>query len=333
MTASVRLSNFLHLVGAHCSSTSVQNVLRYDGIELSEAMVFGLGAGLGFWYLHDPDTSPTHRFNGRAPDLEGNFYRHIGHLLQWAEEWSPTEMAAQLSAGRPLLAQTDIYHLPYYDPPVHFPGHGIVVTGIDLPAQTIDLADIQSPDHYTIALADFQQAVGHYHPPMLWSNHWAAPPKLTADRVATEIVTPETLRQSILTVTQRMLTPPDKSEGLPAMQQMAEVLPTWGEAPDFVWAARFAYQAIEKRGTGGGGFRTLYSAFLAEAEAHLPALATIDSAQRTNALGEQWRVLAGHFKQIFIKQEPTKFQAASAVLQQIVDEEAGLMAALAQAAQ
>ncbi|MEZ4861469.1 MAG: DUF4872 domain-containing protein [Caldilineaceae bacterium] len=328
MTTVAQLPNFPHRVGAHCSSTSIQNVLRYDGVELSEAMVFGLGAGLGFWYIHDETASPTYRFNGRAPDLESNFYRHVGQPLQWVERWSPAAMATALTASRPLLAQTDIYHLPYYEPRVHFPGHGVVVTGIDLTAQTVDLADIHSPDLLTIPLTDFQQAMAHASPPMLWPNRWVAPPKLTPT-----LVTPDMLRTAILTAAQRMLHPPSAAEGIGAMTHMAEQLPTWGAAPDFVWAARFAYQAIEKRGTGGGGFRTLYGDFLAEAEQYLPELVAVDAATRMKAIGMQWRELAGYFKQVFVEHDATPFASASSLLQKIAIKECMLMEVLARAVQ
>ena len=40
----------------------------------------------------------------------------------------------------------------------------------------------------------------------------------------------------------------------------------WPEAADdWQWCARFRYQVIERRGTGGGNFRLMYSRFLEEA--------------------------------------------------------------------
>ena len=45
---------------------------------------------------------------------------------------------------------------------------------------------------------------------------------------------------------------------------------------DWQWCARFNYQTIERRGTGGGNFRLMYSRFLGEAgyeEAELAATA------------------------------------------------------------
>ena len=42
------VANFSHQPGLHCASTALADVMRYQGHPLSEAMCFGLGAGLGF---------------------------------------------------------------------------------------------------------------------------------------------------------------------------------------------------------------------------------------------------------------------------------------------
>ena len=55
-------------------------------------------------------------------------------------------------------------------------------------------------------------------------------------------------------------------EGLPALRRFAAEVGDWPEAAeDWQWCARFLYQVIERRGTGGGNFRKMYSRFLAEA--------------------------------------------------------------------
>ncbi|MFT7587460.1 MAG: hypothetical protein ACI9EW_003902 [Cellvibrionaceae bacterium] len=103
------LPNFTHIVGWHCSSTSISNAAKFDGIPMSEAMAFGLGAGLGFQYWDIPANSPRYSFNGRASGLERKFFEHIGHPAVWAAEWSPAKMADVLANGRPILCVTDIY--------------------------------------------------------------------------------------------------------------------------------------------------------------------------------------------------------------------------------
>jgi hypothetical protein len=54
--------------------------------------------------------------------------------------------------------------------------------------------------------------------------------------------------------------------GLDAVRRLAEEAGSWPEvAEDWQWCARFGYQVIERRGTGGGAFRLMYSRFLEEA--------------------------------------------------------------------
>ena len=54
-------------------------------------------------------------------------------------------------------------------------------------------------------------------------------------------------------------------EGLPALRRFASEVGDWPqELEDWQWCARFCYQVIERRGTGGGNFRLMYSRFLRE---------------------------------------------------------------------
>ena len=64
-----------------------------------------------------------------------------------------------------------------------------------------------------------------------------------------------------------MIEPPlGEYEGLPALRRFAAEVGDWpAQVADWQWCARFNYQVIERRGTGGGNFRLMYSRFLAEA--------------------------------------------------------------------
>jgi hypothetical protein len=169
------LADFPHVANIHCSSSSIQDVLRYDGQEFSEPMIFGLGAGLGFFYFDSDRFAPTLRFNGRADDLEGKFYRLQGAPLDWHGRWDPGAMLGSLQSNRPLLAQTDLYYLPYYTDlsldremqQLHFPLHGVVITGVDTDARTVTVADTFSPAQQTITLDDLHGAVEGVGAPMM----------------------------------------------------------------------------------------------------------------------------------------------------------------------
>ena len=58
--------------------------------------------------------------------------------------------------------------------------------------------------------------------------------------------------------------------GLTALDTWISDLPRWQSTGDWRWTTRFAYQVIEKRGTGGCGFRTMYAEFLSEAARYVP---------------------------------------------------------------
>ena len=50
---------YVHTPGHHCGSTALRNLLAFHGVEISEEMAFGLGAGACFYYVALEDASPT----------------------------------------------------------------------------------------------------------------------------------------------------------------------------------------------------------------------------------------------------------------------------------
>ena len=95
-----------------------------------------------------------------------------------------------------------------------------------------------------------------------------------------------------------MLEPPfGEFGGLPALERLAAEAGSWPEAvEDWQWCARFAYQVIERRGTGGGAFRLMYSRFLEEAGREEAPLAA--------AAAARWTELAGAFHAASESEEP-----------------------------
>jgi hypothetical protein len=81
------------------------------------------------------------------------------------------------------------------------------------------------------------------------------------------------------------------------MTWLAE-LDAWQDLDDWQWCARFTYQIIEKRGTGGGGFRLMYADFLNEAAAHLPQIAAVELDSQMRRLAAAGTELALSLRQV-----------------------------------
>ncbi len=111
--------------------------------------------------------------------------------------------------------------------------------------------------------------------------------------------------------------------GIPAMRTLAEDLPSWGEAKDWSWAARFGYQVIVKRGAAGSFFRTLYADFLRESAPLVPELGEAKLAECMDGIAARWRELAAVLKQQSEREscEPALFTTAGRLAAQLANDE------------
>jgi hypothetical protein len=280
---------YVHTPGNHCGSTALRNLLAFHGIELSEEMAFGLGAGACFYYLVIDGTSPSRWFNGRTARLEESFRDLTGAALELRTFPEGDDTAAwagaraEVDAGNPVLLLTDIYHLDHYGNSAHFPGHAVVLAGYG--DGVARLSDTGFEELQDTRLENLARARHSGHPAYPLEGHMFTV-SAAVDRAQLEAAVPLAIAQAA-----REMVEPAWGEfaGLPAVERLAAEAGSWPElAEDWQWCARFAYQVIERRGTGGGAFRLMYSRFLAEvgrAEAPLAA-----------AAAARWTELAEAFK-------------------------------------
>lgn len=175
------VKGFIHQKGAHCESKSLQDVLNWAGFPVSEAMVFGLDATMGFIFM---DSVPGS--GGTIKDWSGGMPFFIGGkqgtlsaqslacrvLGATCDEQSFTsadrawEVAqAYLAKGQPLAILVDMYYLPYHSTyhQFHFGRHAVALAGWD-PARKVALvADVEFDDLQEISLVDLKQARGSPH--------------------------------------------------------------------------------------------------------------------------------------------------------------------------
>jgi len=257
---------YRHLPGNHCGSTALRNLLAFHGLTVSEEMAFGLGAGACFYYVALEDESPSRFFNGRVGHLEEQFLELTGAPLRLRtfpdadSAWSAARDAVD-EASPPLLL-TDLYYLDHYGRSAHFPGHAVVLAGYD--DSHAYLSDTAFPELQRTSTESLREARHGEHPVFPLAGHMVTlePGAELADvRAAAPAAIARNARQ--------MLAPElGEFQGLPALRRFAAEIGTWPDrVTDWRWCARFGYQVIERRGTGGGNFRLMYSRFLSECAA------------------------------------------------------------------
>jgi hypothetical protein len=279
---------YIHRPGHHCGSTALRNLLAFHGTEISEEMAFGLGAGACFYYVALEEASPSRWFNGRTARLEENFNELTGGALELrtfeegdGDAWRAASEA--VDEGRPALLLTDLYHLDHYGNSAHFPGHAVVLAGYD--EEVALLSDTGFEELQTTRLENLDRARHGSHPAYPLSGHMFT----VSGRIAKERLR-EAIPAAIERAAQAMVEPEFRAfSGMDAVRRLAAEAGDWPqEAEDWAWCARFGYQVIERRGTGGGAFRLMYSRFLEEAgRAEAPLAA--EAAARWTELAEAFR--------------------------------------------
>jgi hypothetical protein len=286
---------YAHRSGNHCGSTALRNMLAFGGLECSEELVFGLGDGACFYYVVLDGQSPSRFTNGRTARLEEQFVELTGAPLRLETDDDPErtwELARDVvDSGRPALLLTDLYYLDHYGRSAHFPGHAVVLAGYD--DELAYLSDTGFEELQTTRLDSLKEARHGDFPVFPLSGNMFHVPE------GTEV--PD-LRAAIPRAVERaastMIEPPlGDFEGLPALRRFAAEVGEWPEAAeDWQWCARFCYQVIERRGTGGGNFRLMYSRFLDEAGYEEAALAAEAAAD--------WTVLAATLQEASERDDP-----------------------------
>lgn len=304
---------FAHETGKHCGTTSVRGLLAFHGHRYSEAMCLGLAGGLDAAYAVADEMSPTRFLGGRHFFLEEDCFKRLGvgvtvmrtddAALAWS--WVRDE----IDAGRPAMIQVDIRWLEYYRTKTHFGGHKILVVGYDDEAETALVSDSEFPEIQELPQASLAKARAGSVVPWALRNDWfcvEVPPTL----VALETAVPA----AIADLAARMTAERGELLGLAALDRAAREMPHWGEAADWQWCARFNYQMIEKRGTGGGAFRKLYARFLREAEAVCDDVRRLGLVEQMDAIATAWTRLAACLREISERDQPAGFDVAAALL-------------------
>lgn len=304
------VAGFEHRPGVHCGSTAMSDVLRHQGHDLSEAMCFGLGSGIGLAYLRDFGI-PSRVFHGRTLAMERDLCDTLGVTLVSVMEPDPgaawRRVRAHVDGGLAVVLQTDVRFLPHYRSTLPFNGHRVVLAGYDPADEAALVADTQFEGFQRVPQADLRAARGSDGPPAGPSqNLWW---EIAAPRELPDLG--DCIRRALRRAGAALLASPIPQLGIGALEQFAAELPDWGRLPDAKLCAQFGYQVIEKRGTGGALFRRLYHRFLVEAATRVPAVVPAGLPDLVAQAADAWTTLAHQLREAAVAPNPDFAPAAT----------------------
>jgi len=305
------IDKITHRPGRHCASSAIRDLIEFHGTHLTEAMCFGLGAGLGITYLELPDAPVPFMTHVRSLGYEKRVFENLGVPFAWSTYRSPDEAAQALDelldAGRPALLLTDIFHLPYFGSRTHFPGHAIMAWQRIPSAASVLVTDTDRPHPVSVEREALARARFSYQSPFVHHGDLFAPESIAPD------VSPERISDAIRENAALLLTG-DPHSGLRALDTWINDLPRWETTGDWRWTTRFAYQVIEKRGTGGGGFRQMYAEFLADASLTDKRIRSHQLPMLMGECAQQWTELAMQLKSASESEHFPSLRIANAII-------------------
>jgi hypothetical protein len=263
-------------------------------------------------------------FHGRTPTLESDFGKNTGidfvDRIETDDDEAWRALRERLRTGEPVMLSTDTFYLGYHNTTSHFPGHRCVAVGYDDETESVWIADRKFEQYQRCSFDELRQSRNASDYPVKCHNQWGD------FGAGIEFGRPfdEAIRQAMRRNANEMLEPrADQPTGIPAMRALADEFASWADVEDWSWAARFGYQVVIKRGAAGSFFRTLYSAFLRESEAHVPAIREAELADRMDRIAEHWRDLAAILKEQSEREQcdPSLFERAGDVAGRLADAE------------
>lgn len=297
--------DFEHRQSAHCESGVTGNLLReLSGGKLTEPLAFGIGAGL--FYVYIPfikiNKGPAIAFRTLPGWIFQRTCRSLGIPVVRkkfsSREKAETFLMDRLSEGRPVGCQVGVYYLSYFPKEYrfHFNAHNLIVYG-------------KEGDNYLISdpIMEYPTTLTSYELERVRFAKGALAPKgqvyypefkgeISDDRIR------KAIKSGIAKNVQNMLRIPGPFAGIKGIRFTAKRIRKWREKLGLETAKLYLAQLVrmqEEIGTGGGGFRYIYAAFLQEAHGYLPQDELLEISKLFTQSGDLWRTAAVHAAGIY----------------------------------
>lgn len=291
--------DFEHRQSAHCESGVITSLLQNAGVgQITEPLSFGIGAGLFYVYIpfikinNGPAiafrTFPGLIFQRTCKALGIQMVRKKFRSKEKAEEF----LKQTLADGQPAGCQVGVYYLSYFprEYRFHFNAHNLIVFG-------------KEDDNYLISdpIMEHATTLTSYELERVRFAKGALAPKgqIYFPLKGQHPVDDERMRKAIVSGIKRnvnqMLRIPGWFAGTKGIDYTAKHIRKWRDKLGNEKAGLYLAQLVrmqEEIGTGGGGFRYIYAAFLQQAHAYVKRDEVLALSEKFTEAGDLWRTSA-----------------------------------------
>ncbi len=292
---------FDHRMSSHCENGVTRNLLKHQGVDISEAMVFGIGAGMFFAYLPfiKLHGMPVFSFRPMPGHIFNTATKNLGIKVHSQKFRSPAKAMAKLDAnlvkGIPTGMVVGVYHLSYFPPQYrfHFNAHNIVGIGKEDGKYLISdpiMEDIESLTYEELVRVRFAKGTGSPKGKMYG---------IECNKGLTD------LNSAIIKGIKKNVTQMLYYKGIvgvDGINYLSKKIRKWPKKYGDKKAERFLGQIVrmqEEIGTGGAGFRFLYASFLQEAAQKLESTKLDSLSSDMTQIGDLWREFAINASRIY----------------------------------
>ena len=293
--------NFTHHQSAHCENGVVSNLMKHHGFNVSEPMVFGIGSGLLFCYIPflKVNHAPAITYRAMPGFIFKRFAKRVGIKIERQKFKDPIKAKAvldeNLNNNNPVGLQVGVYNLTYFPDEYrfHFNAHNLVVYG-----KTEDTYLISDPVMETVTtLTDKELEKVRF-------AKGALPPKghiYYPTNFPKELDLEKAILKGIKHTCRDMLAPMPVL-GVKGIRFTAKQIRKWPKKLGIKKANHYLGQIVrmqEEIGTGGGGFRYIFAAFLQESSKILNNPKLADLSKEMTQIGDLWRDFAVDASRIY----------------------------------
>lgn len=306
-------SKFQHIQAAHCENGVTVSLLRNIGVEkITEPLAFGIGSGLFFVYVPMLKVNKGPAFAFRT--MPGLIFKRTCQALgipvrrqKFRSKIKAQEFLEEcLDGGRVVGCQVGVYYLPYFPKEYrfHFNAHNLIVYGKQADRYLISDPVMETPETmsgYELERVRFARGVlsprGQIYYPV-------------TGRPVTDDQIRKAIKKGIRRNIRDMLHIPGPIAGVSGIRYTAKRIKKWRDSLGLKTAGLYLAQLVrmqEEIGTGGGGFRYIYAAFLQESYGFYPDETLPKISESFTKSGDLWRTAAveaaGIYKGRLTKQE------------------------------